>query len=355
MFFHSGKYRSMKLPDSITRCLLKCLLISLGVSFTINWVGCKRDKQFLPDPEAGLTTYAINYPIYFPILDLPADNPLTLQGIALGRQLYYDTILSNDGRACASCHFQSEGFSSYAANSLPHVNLGWHNTFLWNGGVEGRLEDAMSFEVNKFFHTNIDRLNQQQGYRTQFKKVFNTDTITSKHVAYALAQFTRSMTSFNSRIDRYMRHEMMLNFSELNGLYIFNSEKGECFHCHSLGLFHDNAYHNTGLDSIFTSANSGRYAITGNSEDIGKFKTPTLRNIALTSPYMHDGRYTTLEQVIEFYNSGVFKSATIDPIMTKPSFEHGLQLSTQEKADLLAFLNALTDTAFLNNPALSHP
>ena len=140
-----------------------------------------------------------------------------------------------------------------------------------------------------------------------------------------------------------------MNSASNHGLYIFNSEKGECFHCHSLGLFQDNSFHNIGIDSIFEGVNMGRFMVTADLADMGKFKTPTLRNVALTAPYMHDGRFQTLEQVVEQYNSGVKKSSTLDPIMAKPSFEHGLQLTPQEKIDLISFLHSLTDTSFINN------
>lgn len=342
-------------------CLLKrilpgnLLLPLFALVLVIGYISCKKEHATIPDTHPGLTPYTMTYPNFFPVLELPANNPMTLEGIALGRRLYYDTMLSNDGRACASCHVHAESFSKSSVNALAHINLGWSKTFLWKGGVEGTLEDAMYFEVTEFFKTNMQRLNQQQTYRTQFKTVFNADSITPQLTANAMAQFVRSIASFNSRVDRYMRHEIMLSFEELNGLYIFNSEKGECFHCHSLGLYHDNGYHNTGLDSVYTTLNRGRFDVTGNPDDMGKFKTPTLRNIAITPPYMHDGRFTTLEQVIEFYNSGVKRPPTLDPIMTKPSFAHGLQLTAQQKSDLLAFLRALTDSAFLSNPAFSHP
>lgn len=337
------------------RTLVKSIVLLFLFIVVSVYIACKKEHAAIPDNNTGLTPYSISYPIFFPVLALPAGNPMTLEGISLGRQLYYDTIMSNDGRACASCHMQAESFSKSSVNSLTHVNLGWSKTFLWKGGVEGTLEDAMYFEVTEFFKTNIARLNQQPGYRAQFRKVFGADSITPRLAANAMAQFVRSVTSFNSRVDRYMRHEIILSFEELNGLYIYNSEKGECFHCHSLGLYHDNTYHNTGLDSVYTSLNRGRFDVTGNTEDIGKFKTPTLRNIAITAPYMHDGRFATLEEVIEFYNSGVNHPPNLDPIMTKPSFAHGLQLTAQQKSDLLAFLRALTDSTFLSNPAYAHP
>lgn len=314
---------------------------------------CKKEGLVEPVPQLQYVTLEI--PNNFPQMILNLDNPLSVEGIELGRELYYDPILSTTGESCSSCHLQANSFSHPVANSLSHVNLAWHTSFLWNGAVEGTLEDAMRFEVEDFFSTNSAILQQHAEYPSKFKKVFGTSTISSQNIAYALAQFIRSMISSESRFDKYLKGEISLTSSEMNGLDIFLTERGDCFHCHSVGLLTDNSFHNTGLDDVFTSLNWGRYEVTANSSDIGKYKTPTLRNIELTGPYMHDGRFSTLEDVVEFYNSGVKITEYTDPIMTKPGKEFGLQLSTQDKADLVTFLRALTDTSFINNTAFSHP
>lgn len=318
--------------------------------------GCKKKNESEPESQAQqLTPYTVNYPSYFPQLVIPADNPLTVEGINLGRHLYYDTILSNSGKSCSSCHNSAEAFSSSSANSLPHINLGWNNQFLWNGKISGTVEDIMTFEVEGFFNTDISKLNNSSYYRAEFKKVYNIDNISSKNVAYALSQFFRVMVSANSLCDKFFQHTDNFSNSEMNGFILFTTEKGDCFHCHTLGLFSDNKFHNIGLDSIFTGVNKGRYNFTGNPSDMGLFKTPTLRNIELTAPYMHDGRYLTLDEVIEHYNSKVKHSTTLDPIMTKPSKLYGLGLTATEKQDLVAFLKTLTDTTFTRNPLLQKP
>ena len=331
----------MRLPyHKITKAFIAALLIASG---------CKKEN---PDEEVNytLTPYSINYPAYFPDLIIPETNPLTVEGIQLGRKLYYDPILSNTGLSCSSCHEKSSSFSMYSINSLPHINLGWNSNFLWNGKISGSLEDIMRFEVEEFFSTDVSKLNNSSEYLALFKKIYGVDNITSKEVAYALAQFFRYLTSFNSPFDKFANHEITLSSSELNGFVIFNTEKGDCFHCHSLGLFTDNKFHNNGLDSTYSGVNMGRYNVTGNPADIGAFKSPTLRNIEFTAPYMHDGRFTTLEEVVEFYNSQVKFSSTVDPIMTKPSKEFGLQLTPTEKTDLVNFLKTLSDSSFINNP-----
>ena len=311
------------------------------------------DSSKEENPQPGGTF--IPSPSYFPQLIIPSDNPLTKEGIELGRKLYYDTILSNDGRSCSSCHIQSYSFSNPAVNSLPHINLAWNNKFLWNGSVEGSLEDIMAFEVNSFFATDVSKLNNNPTYPALFQKTFQASPITAQQVAYALAQFIRTQASVNSKFDKYLRNQSLLSPSEWNGYKIFNTEKGDCYHCHSIGLFQDNAFHNNGLDSVFSGADRGRYEVTGNKEDMGKFKTPTLRNVELTAPYMHDGCYATLEEVMEHYNSGVKHSATVDPIFSRPNRLFRLNLNAQEKADLVAFLKSLTDTDFINNPELKLP
>jgi cytochrome c peroxidase len=324
------------------------ILLLLYISIII--LGCKQNKNLdLPAINTGLTPYEIKYPNYIPIINMPSDNPLSFEGVALGRKLYYDPILSNNGKSCSSCHEKATAFTTFAANAIPHINEAWNNVFLWRGGIEGTLEDAMYFEVNEFFATDISKLNSDAEYKMLFKNVYNIEEISQTDIAKALAQYLRSLVSLNSTFDQYLQKKTMLTASELNGLYIFNSEKGECFHCHSLGLFQDNSFHNIGIDSIFEGVNMGRFMVTADLADMGKFKTPTLRNVALTAPYMHDGRFQTLEQVVEQYNSGVKKSSTLDPIMAKPSFEHGLQLTPQEKIDLISFLHSLTDTSFINN------
>lgn len=317
---------------------------------------CKKEIDTELKPlERPLTPYVINSPAYFPQLIIPDNNPLTVEGIELGRKLYYDPILSNNGQSCSNCHSQANAFTSSTVNSMPHMNLAWNNKFLWNGSKEGALENVMMFEVDEFFNTDINKLNNHTIYPSLFKQVFKVDNITSQEVAYALAQFIRTQISADSKFDKYLRYETMLTSSEIKGFILYNTEKGDCFHCHSLGLFNDNNFHNIGLDSIFAGVNLGRYNVTQDPHDIGKFKTPSLRNVELTAPYMHDGRFATLEEVVEHYNSGVKNSPSLDPILTKQNHLFGLELSMQEKADLIAFLKTLTDTSFINNINLSAP
>ncbi|WKZ66796.1 MAG: cytochrome c peroxidase [Flavobacteriales bacterium] len=334
------------------------LLLAMGLLA----VSCRRDAADNPDLCAATATpMELSYPSYFPQPVPAPGNPLTREGVELGRRLYYDTLLSRNGPfqgfACASCHDQSRSFTvpTASTNVLPHVNLAWSTNFLWNGKVAGSLEDVMRFEVNDFFQVDVSVLHGHSEYPRLFQEAFGTCEIDREHVAMALAQWFRRMTSTRSKFDRYLMGEATLTLAEQHGAMIFLTEVGDCFHCHATPLMTDNAFHNIGLSADFTGFNTGRYAVTGNPMDMGAFKTPTLRNVALTAPYMHDGRFATLEEVVEFYNSGVQHSASLDPIMTKPGTGTTLALTPQQKADLVAFLHALTDEAFVNDPELGSP
>lgn len=316
---------------------------------------CEYDKVTTP-PKEGTTPVDMVVPPHFPFVNIPEDNPLTEEGIALGRKLYYDNMLHPDGdKACASCHIQDFGFADVPSNALSHVNLAWSTSFLWNGKIEGTLEDAMLFEVTDFFATDISKFQNDPIYPELFREAFGTDQISKELMAKAMSQFLRTVVSYNSKYDQFFRGEVQLTPQEYRGYELFNSESGDCFHCHALPLLADNQFHNTGLDSTFDASNWGRYEVTNIPSDKGKFKTPSLRNVALTPPYMHDGRFQTLEEVVEFYNSGTLHSSTLDPIMTKPGKELGLQLSQADKDALVAFMKTFTDPTLLMDSALSDP
>lgn len=319
---------------------------------TILFSGCKKDRE--SEEDVYITTPTnITYPFNFPEMVIPEDNQPTEEAIALGRSLYYDNILhKNQSMSCSSCHDQAKSFTTYQSNSLAHINLGWNNHFLWNGKIEGSLEDIMMFEVEDFLQTDMAVVNQSEKYRAGFKQAYGVSTITSKDVAYALAQFFRTLNSYDSKYDKWLRGEATLSPEEYDGLEIFNSERGDCFHCHGTLLFHDNGFSNNGLD---LNPAEGRFAITQDPNDLGKFKTPTLRNIELTAPYMHDGRYATLEEVIGFYSGGVqHNSPNLSPLM-KYSAQGGVQLNPMEVDNLIAFLKTLTDESYTTRESLSDP
>lgn len=333
---------------------MKKLILFGSFGLMIWMISCYKD----PSADTSYIThpYSLDLPHFFPIPEIPIDNPMTEEGVALGRKLYYDTRLSPDNsRACASCHVQSYGFCLPDQNVMPHVNLAYSSIFLWNGGKQMSFEKMMEFEVAEFFQSDLKNIRSDTVYHRMYYEAFGKPEVNMEFTTKALAQFMRTQMSSDSKFDRFLAHKAQLTQDEMTGFQIFNSEKGDCFHCHSLPLTSDYNLHNNGLDNVFIGISAGHYQISGNPADKGKFRTPTLRNTTLQNSFMHDGRYKTLEDVIEFYNSGVKSSPSLDPIMTKPGKKYGLQLSSHEKYCLKKFLETLTDTTFLNNPKLGQP
>lgn len=302
---------------------------------------------------------------------IPFENPLTVEGIALGKKLFNDKILSgNKTQSCAHCHRLQEAFSHSlqfsegangslgTRNSMPLFNLAWNfdEIFTWDGkefSLENQAFEPVSnpIEMNGDWKTIEILLNNHDTYPMLFEKAFGTSKIDSTLVVKAIAQFQRTIISANSKFDKYLLGEVTLTPQEQNGFNVFMDEsKGDCFHCHGSNnnpLWTDNKFHNNGLDSSFSDLGLG--AVTGDPSDYGKFKTPSIRNLTFTAPYMHDGRFKTLEEVINFYSEGLQASATIDPLMKKVD-QGGVRLTAQDKADLKAFLLTLSDFEFINNP-----
>lgn len=333
---------------------------------------CRRES---PVPSAEKPTpYSLAIPEHFPEPYLSDKNPLTVEGIQLGRMLFYDPILSGNGRTCGGCHLQKLAFINSNTgmgldpklyNNIPSLsNLAFKKTYTWTGG-SAILDSIPATDFGPlFFNSDMDtvvaRLRRHPEYPKLFKIAFSgRDVLNRQEVASSvslmIAQYLRTMISADSRFDKFLSGEIALSEAEMRGLAIYFSEKGDCFHCHGVPLFTDNSYHNIGLDDEFTQENSGRYSITGKPADMGKYRTPSLRNIELTAPYMHDGRYKTLEEAIEHYNSRIKKSATLDPLLTRFAFGYGMELTQQEKDDLKAFLQTLTDETFINDPQFSNP
>ena len=346
------------------------LFVILIGAFLIVFSSCKptQEESYQPTP------YELTQPSYFPSKNnIPADNPMTEEGVALGRKLFYDSRLSGrDGtngiRSCSSCHHQEKSFEFGAPTGthhamLPLINLAWNRTGLgWNGGV-ATLEDMVLAAVTSPVEINADTnqvvkyLQKTDDYPELFYKAFGSRDITFVNVERAIAQFVRSLVSSDSKFDRYLLGEEELTEEEMAGYELFCTEDGaDCFHCHGgggLALMTTNLFYNNGLDNEFNDPED-RSAITGSHWDRGAYKAPTLRNIAVSAPYMHDGRFTTLDEVIDFYSEGVKDSENINPLMHHV-MDGGVQLTDMEKAQLKAFLNTLTDEKYLNNPDYSKP
>ncbi len=301
---------------------------------------------------------------------IPVDNPLTEEGIALGKKLFFDPILSGDGsQSCTGCHNQANAFAENrrfsigidkkegTRNAMPIFNLAYNyrEKFFWDGrafDIENQAEGPVEnpIEMHNSWKKAVESLKGSEEYLTLFKKAFGTDIITKELTVKAIAQFERTIVSANSKFDRYLLGKEELTFDERMGYTIFVSEeKGDCFHCHGSienPLWTDNSFHNNGLDSVIVDI--GLEEVTGNPGDRGKFKTPSLRNLKFSAPYMHDGRFATLDEVIAHYSEGLVFSKSIDPLM-KSAYKGGVHLTSKEKSQLKAFLLALSDDSFVTN------
>jgi cytochrome c peroxidase len=305
----------------------------------------------------------------FPAQRIPAGNGTTRQGVRLGRKLFYDRILSGDDtQSCGDCHAQAFGFTDngrrfslgidgiFGTRSAPSLaNIGWRTSLFWDGRAATLEDQALGpvpnpIEMHQEWNVAVAKLQARAEYPQLFWEAFGTRTITSSLVVRAIAQFERTIVSADSRYDRYLRRHATRTPEEERGYVVFFFERGDCFHCHVNYTFTDEAFHNNGLDPAYTDLGLG--GITGLANDMGKFKTPSLRNVEFTAPYMHDGRFATLEQVIEHYDSGGFGTPTVDPFIR---VGRGLGLTVQEKSDLLAFLKSLSDSTFLVNPEYGAP
>ena len=324
---------------------------------------------------------AIEIPVPVPLgfMVPPEDNPLTAEGIELGRMLFYETDLSEDrSMSCASCHHQKFAFTDSTRfsqgvnggfgnrNSMPIFNLVWQKIFFWDGRAASLREQSLlpiesAEELNISHEEVVARLKERPEYVAMFEKVFVYPEITAEKMGLAMEQFMHSIISGNSKFDKSVRREYNYTASEARGRRLWDNpvdtigtgvRGAGCFACHDDPFFNLLKPANNGLDGDH-ALDPGYASVTGNIEDFGTFKAVTLRNVELTGPYMHDGRFETLEEVIEHYNSGVVASSTLHPRM-KP-YLGGIGLTAQEKADLVAFLKTLTDTELTTNPAYAAP
>ncbi len=329
----------------------------------------EEDKAYTAIPKPLEIPKLFEENILAPVI--PINNPQTIEGIALGKKLFFDPILSaNNMQSCADCHMPqlaftdntqfSDGIDGHFGdrNSMPLFNLAWHydEKFFWDGNAFSLEHQAFSPVTNplemKNTWPNVEaKLKKHLDYPDLFTKAFGTKNIDSTLVTKAIAQFERTLISSNSKFDKFLLGETELTPQELNGFNVFMDEaRGDCFHCHGSDknpLWTDNSFHNNGLDETFSDLGLG--TVTGDPSDNGKFRTPSLRNLAFTAPYMHDGRFSTLDEVINHYSEGLKNSETIDPLMKKVA-QGGVGLSSQDKIDLKAFLLTLTDKAFIKNP-----
>ena len=333
------------------------------------------------------TPYRLSYPSYFGNrTNFSDDNPLTVEGVALGRRLFYEKRLSRSSTiSCASCHQQARAFTDGRAfsvgfdgtptkrNSMSLANLLWVRNFFWDGRASSLEAQAMvpltdPHEMGQSMDSSVAKLRVSGFYESLFEAAFGSGgdaaatggagadgagSITADRIVKALGQFERTLISADAPYDKYIRGEYQLTAEESAGLALFFG-RANCGNCHGGPKTFNETYHNNGLDP--EPKDPGRADVTGMGYDRGRFRVVTLRNIALTGPYMHDGRFASLERVIDHYNEHVEPGETLSPTLKDTlNVPVRLRLTAREKGELLAFLRTLTDSAFVTDMKFSDP
>jgi cytochrome c peroxidase len=329
------------------------------------------------------TPYPLLYPANFGgRYTIPKDNPTTKEGVYLGRTLFYEKKLSaGNSISCENCHLQNRAFTDGKAlskgadgslttrSSMSLANLLWVRNFFWDGrspSLEQQAEFPLTnvHEMGQTLTESVSKLRQTPLYPPLFKAAFGSDTIKAEHILKALAQFERTLISSDSNYDRYLAGTYKPTAQEMRGMALFQNgpdpqkliRGANCEHCHGGVKTFKDLFHNNGLDSVFTD--NGRENFSNHPADKGRFRVPTLRNIMLTAPYMHDGRFQNIEQVLDHYNEHVLESNTLSSFLKNVSNEtngKNLGLTQNEKSDIISFLSMLTDSTFIKNPEFSNP
>ena len=328
--------------------------------FILVWGTSCQDNQDKSD-------FGLTYPDYFPEPHYNfGKNTLTKEGFELGRALFFDPILSIDSTvSCESCHAQGHGFADHNTrlslgvdgkignrNSPAIVNLLWQPIFMWDGGIN-HIEVmpiapiTSDVEMAESMSQVIKKLNNHPKYVERFRRVFGEKPIESQQLFYALTQYMTMLISDDSKYDKYRQGKLSFTADEEDGLQIF---RAKCASCHTEPLFTDFGLRNNGLNIEGDDLGYGR--ITLSEADNYRFKVPSLRNVALTYPYMHDGRFRTLEQVLDHYDKGIVNHPNLDKLLISGG-RIGIALSDSEKQKLIIFLNTLTDNTFISNPIFS--
>jgi cytochrome c peroxidase len=311
-------------------------------------------------------------PSNFPDLVYNLDNnPLTEEGFELGKRLFYDGRLSvNNSIPCAFCHEQAFAFTHHGhnlshgvnggigfRNSQPIQNLAFQSEFMWDGAashldLQPIIPITSHLEMGETLSNVIQKLNSDESYRQQFSRAFDDGEVNTANMLKALSQFMVMMVSSNSKYDKYVRNEdnVTLTPIEMDGL---NTFQNKCASCHATDLFSDQSYRNNGLTINPVLNDKGRFLLFENPDDLYKFKVPSLRNVEVSYPYMHDGRFATLEAVLNFYDTGMFDNGNVDASLQREDGSFGISLSAYEKESLIAFLKTLTDNEFLTDERFS--
>lgn len=323
-------------------------------------------------PDSGVayddTLYGYQPPSNFPEMAYDTShNPITQKGFELGKKIFYEGRLASDGVvSCGFCHMQKNAFTHHGhtfshgvgdqigtRNTPPVQNMAFQTQYMWDGAADHlelmpMIPILSEIEMNGSFIDIVSMMKSDPEYQDSFQEAFENGEINAENTLKALAQFMTVLTSANSKFDKYRRNEdgISLSEQEMRGYQSFNQK---CAQCHATDIFTDNSFRNNGLPLDPRINDMGRYRVTDRADDKFKFKVPSLRNIEETAPYMHDGRFSTLEAVLDYYQNGVTDTENLDPILSQNG-QLGIDLSEQEKEDIIVFLKTLTDTEFLNNP-----
>lgn len=312
--------------------------------------------------------FSFKSPSYFPKPTYHfATNKITDAGFALGKKLFYDPLLSIDNTtSCGSCHTSTSAFTHNdhdlshglngaltKRNSPPLMNLAWSSTFMWDGGIadldlQPIAPITSEIEMGETMENVVSKINKNPIYKPLIYKAFGTNSITGDKLLKALSQFMLMCTSTEAKYDSVKRGQAKYTSVEQEGYNIFLAK---CNACHNEPLFTDNSFRNTGLKTSILN-DSGRYVITLDKRDLFSFKVPSLRNISYTPPYMHDGRFFSLSDAIEHYNSQVVNMPTLDPLLKREG-NLGIRLTKDEKTKLIVFLKTLDDRSFITNRKLA--
>lgn len=344
--------------------VLSVVVIFIGLGTTTS---CKKNKSTPAPDTSDLISFGVPSGWPQPSYNF-SNNTLTQSGFELGRKLFYDVRLSKDNTvSCASCHAQFAAFShldhalSHGINGLfgtrnaPGIfNMAWKPLYFWDGGVINLENQPINpienpVEMDEKIADVVTELGGDVTYQTMFKKAFGDQTVNSQRIFKALAQFMGSMVSSNSKYDKFIRGESGGSFTdqEQRGLMVFREK---CASCHPEPLFTDYSFRNNGLSIDAGLNDSGRAHITNAVSDKFKFMVPSLRNVNLTRPYMHDGRFNTLDAAIEHYRTDIVNTVNLDPILTR-----GIEMTDDNKDDIIAFLKTLSDTTFTKDNRFKDP
>lgn len=335
-------------------------------------VSCSSDNNGVDRAQYVPIPLEVDIPENFPDIEYNLENnPVTQAGFDLGKKLFYDGRLSaNNSIPCAFCHEQAFAFTHHGhtlshgvnggigfRNSQPIQNLAFQSEFMWDGAAthldfQPIIPLTSPLEMGETLQNVINKLKEDDNYKRDFIRAFEDGEINSANMLKALSQFMVMMISSNSKYDKFIREEDNVTFTtiEMDG---YNTFQEKCISCHATDMFSDQSYRNNGLPVNPQLQDRGRYVVFENPNDLYKFKVPSLRNVEHSFPYMHDGRFTTLEAVMDFYNAGMVDNGNVDPILLRDDGTFGITLSEYEKESLIAFLKTLTDNEFLNDERFS--